>query len=65
MKMESTGIDVELATEAFGEEWGIRWMVHQLGEEKELVESGEIDCNMGCFSAEGRPDDYRWAGPLP
>ena len=30
---------------------------------KELVESGEIDCIMGCFSMEGRLDDYRWAGP--
>ena len=28
-----------------------------------LVESGEIDCIMGCFSMEGRLDDYRWAGP--
>ena len=30
---------------------------------KELVERGEIDCIMGCFSMEGRLDDYRWAGP--
>lgn len=30
---------------------------------KELVESGEIDCIMGCFSMEGCLDDYRWAGP--
>ena len=30
---------------------------------KELMESGEIDCIMGCFSMEGRLDDYRWAGP--
>ena len=30
---------------------------------KELVESGEIDCIMGCFSMEGRLDDYRRAGP--
>ena len=35
----------------------------QLGGEKELVESGEIDCIMGCFSMEGRLDDYQWAGP--
>ena len=32
-------------------------------QKKELVESGEIDCIMGCFSMEGRLDDYRWAGP--
>ena len=31
---------------------------------KELVESGEIDCIMGCFSMEGRLDDYRWAGTV-
>ena len=31
-------------------------------EKKELVESGKIDCIMGCFSMEGRLDDYRWAG---
>ena len=30
---------------------------------KELVESGTIDCIMGCFSMEGRLDDYQWAGP--
>lgn len=30
---------------------------------KELVESGKIDCIMGCFSMEGRLNDYRWAGP--
>ena len=33
------------------------------GIDVELVESGEIDCIMGCFSMEGRLDDYRWAGP--
>ena len=60
----STGIDVELATEAF------KRMVYQVDvvqinweKKKELVESGEIDCIMGCFSMEGRLDDYRWAGP--
>ena len=59
-----TGIDVELATEAF-RRMGYQVKVVQINWEKkkELVESGEIDCIMGCFSMEGRLDDYRWAGP--
>ncbi len=58
-----TGIDVELATEALkrmgyqAEFTYIEWE-----EKKNLVEAGEIDCVMGCFSMEGRLDDYRWAG---
>ena len=60
----STGIDVELATEAF-KRMGYQVDVVQINWEKkkELVESGEIDGIMGCFSMEGRLDDYRWAGP--
>ena len=59
-----TGIDVELATEAF-KRMGYQVDVVRINWEKkkELVESGEIDCIMGCFSMEGRLDDYRWAGP--
>ena len=45
-----TGIDVELATEAF----------KRMGYQVDVV---QIDCIMGCFSMEGRLDDYRWAGP--
>lgn len=59
-----TGIDVELATEAF----------HRMGyepqfvfinweEKKELVESGEIDCVWSSFTMDGREDEYQWAGP--
>lgn len=59
-----TGIDVELATEAFAR-MGYRVEIVQIDWEKkkELVESGAIDCIMGCFSMEGRLDDYQWAGP--
>ena len=59
-----TGIDVELATEAF-RRMGYRTEIVQINWEKkkELVESGKIDCIMGCFSMEGRLNDYRWAGP--
>ena len=59
-----TGIDVELAMEAFGrmgydvEIVNIDWEKKQ-----ELVENGDIDCIMGCFSMKGRLDDYKWAGP--
>ena len=47
-----TGIDVELATEAF-QRMGYQVDVVQINweEKKELVESGEIDCIMGCFSS--------------
>lgn len=58
------GIDVEIAAEAF----------HRMGyqavfttidweQKKELVDSGEIDCIWGCFSMDGREQDYQWAGP--
>ena len=49
-----TGIDVELATEAF-RRMGYRTEIVQINWEKkkELVESGKIDCIMGCFSMEG------------
>ena len=59
-----TGIDVELAAEAF-KRMGYQVNVVQINWEKkkELVESGEIDCIMGCFSMKGRLDDYKWAGP--
>ena len=58
------GIDVELATEAF-RRMGYQVEPVQINWEKkkELLESGEIDCIMGCFSMEGRLDEYRWAGP--
>lgn len=59
-----TGIDVELAEEAF----------HRMGyepefvfinweEKKALVESGEIDCIWSSFTMDGRADEYQWAGP--
>lgn len=59
-----TGIDIELAREAF----------HRMGYEPEfltinwerkktLVEEGGIDCIWSCFSMDGREDEYQWAGP--
>lgn len=59
----ATGIDVDLAKEAFGR-MGYRVEVRTIEWERktELVDSGEIDCIMGCFSMEGRLDKYNWAG---
>lgn len=59
-----TGIDVELATEAFLR-MGYQVEIVNIDWEKktDLVDSGEIDCIWGCFSMEGRLDDYNWAGP--
>ena len=45
-----TGIDVELATEAFG----------RLGYRVKFV---TIDCIWGSFSMDGREEEYQWAGP--
>ena len=59
-----TGLDVELAREAFrrmgyeAEFTSIDWE-----RKKALVDAGEIDCIWGCFSMDGREEDYRWAGP--
>lgn len=59
-----TGIDVELATEAFGRMgYDVEVVSIDWEKKKELVENGEIDCIMGCFSMKGRLDDYQWAGP--
>lgn len=59
-----TGIDVELATEAF----------HRMGYEPQfetidwetktqLLENGDIDCVWCSFTIDGREDNYCWAGP--
>ena len=59
-----TGLDVELAREAFrrmgyeAEFTSIDWE-----RKKALVDAGEIDCIWGCFSMNGREEDYLWAGP--
>ena len=59
-----TGLDVEIAEEAF-RRMGCRAEFTTIDWEKktELVDSGEIDCIWGCFSMDGRENDYQWAGP--
>ena len=58
------GIDVDLATEAFGR-MGYQAVFTYINweEKKELVESGDIDCIWGSFTIDGREEDYNWAGP--
>lgn len=61
---DPTGIDVEIGEEAFrrmgyqAEFQTINW-----AEKNQLLEDGKIDCIWGCFSMDGREDQYRWAGP--
>ncbi len=59
----ATGIDVDLAKEAF-KRMGYNVEIVQIDWEnkKNLVENGDIDCIWGCFSMAGRIDDYNWAG---
>ena len=59
-----TGIDVEIATEAFRRMgYAARFEVIDWEQKTALVESGAIDCIWGCFSMDGREQLYRWAGP--
>ena len=59
-----TGIDVDLATEAF-RRMGYRaqFVTIDWEEKKNLVESGAIDCIWGGFSINGREDQYLWTQP--
>lgn len=58
-----TGIDIDLAKEAFGR-MGYEVEIEYIDWEQKtkLVDAGDIDCIWGCFSMEGRLDDYQWAG---
>lgn len=59
-----TGIDVEIATEAFRRMgYAARFETINWEQKTNLVESGAIDCIWGCFSMAGRENDYQWAGP--
>ena len=59
-----TGIDVEIATEAFRRMgYAPRFETIDWEQKTTLVESGAIDCIWGCFSMQGRETLYRWAGP--
>ncbi len=59
-----TGIDVELATEAFKRMgYKARFIYIDWEDKKNLLAAGRIDCVWGSFSMDGRGDEYRWAGP--
>ena len=59
-----TGIDVDLAQEAFTR-MGYRaeFRVINWEAKKELLHKGEIDCVWSSFTMDGRENDYNWAGP--
>lgn len=59
-----TGIDVDIATEAF-KRMGYKAVFKTIDwvRKTELVDSGEIDCIWGCFSILGREDVYNWSDP--
>lgn len=59
-----TGIDVDLAQEAFhrmGYEPEFKQIVWE--NKKEYLADGKVDCLWGCFSMNGREGEYQWAGP--
>ena len=59
-----TGIDVDIATEAFARMgYALQIEIIDWEQKTNLVESGAIDCIWGCFSMDGREEMYRWAGP--
>ena len=59
-----TGIDVELATEAFGRlGYRVKFVTIDWEKKKELVENDTIDCIWGSFSMDGREEEYQWAKP--
>lgn len=61
---QPTGIDADLATEAF-ERMGYDVVFTYIDweEKRELLEQGKIDCIWCCFSVTGREDLYRWSIP--
>ncbi len=59
-----TGIDVELAREAFHRMgYEPKFVTIAWEEKKELLEQGIIDCIWGSFSIDGRENQYRWTEP--
>lgn len=59
-----TGIDVELAKEAFYRMgYHAEFRLINWEEKKALLESGAIDCVWSSFTMDGREAEYQWAGP--
>ena len=58
------GVDVDLAKESFGRlGYAVSFVGIDWEEKKKLVEHGDIDCIWGCFSIDGREDEYNWTEP--
>lgn len=61
---EETGIDVELAKEAFGRMgYEPQFVTINWEEKKQLLKERKIDCIWSSYSMTGREQDYHWAGP--
>lgn len=59
-----TGIDVELADEAFGRMgYQPEFQIINWEEKKDLVDTGAIDCIWSSFTMDGCETEYNWAGP--
>lgn len=61
---DMTGIDVELAREAFSRMGYMpKFQFINWEDKKELLENGDIDCIWSSFTMTDREDEYHWAGP--
>ena len=61
---QPTGIDVDLAKEAFRRiGYQAVFVTIDWEDKKDLVERWEIDCIWGSFSSDGREDQYLWTEP--
>lgn len=61
---EVTGIDVELAKEAFGRMgYKPEFTMISWESKNDLLNNGDIDCIWSSFTMDGREDEYAWAGP--
>ena len=61
---EPAGIDVDIANESLGR-LGYKPVFTKIvwDDKDKNLENKEIDCLWGCFSMDGRENDYKWAGP--
>ena len=61
---DMTGIDVELAREAFSRMgYAPEFVFINWEDKKELLAEGEIDCIWSSFTMTDREEEYNWAGP--
>lgn len=61
---DMTGIDVELAREAFSRMgYAPNFTFINWEDKRELLADGTIDCIWSSFTMTGREDEYNWAGP--